>query len=91
MPYSHTYIFVLLRNYVGIVCQGGDHSKKEKIEKTTKIPAFSNTLLKANQAAAGYNSANWASTAELSPPESGLPQVTTDPSARIAANASEVA
>ena len=34
----------------------------------------------------GYTYLNWATTAELSPPESGWPQVTTDPSARIAAN-----
>ena len=35
-----------------------------------------------------YIYANWPATAELSPPDSDLPQVTTDPSARIAANAS---
>ena len=35
--------------------------------------------------------ANWALTAELSPPPAGSPQVTTDPAARIAANASRVA
>ena len=34
-----------------------------------------------------YTYANWAVTAELSPPRAGSPQVTTDPSARIAANA----
>ena len=33
----------------------------------------------------------FAATGELSPPESGSPQVTTDPSARIAANARQVA
>ena len=34
-----------------------------------------------------YRYANWSVTAELSPPRSGSPQATTDPSARIAANA----
>ena len=34
-----------------------------------------------------YTLANWPATAELSPPECSSPQVTTDPSARIAENA----
>ena len=38
-----------------------------------------------------YTYANWALTAELLPPRNGSPQVTTDPPARIAANAKRVA
>ena len=34
-----------------------------------------------------YTLANWPAPVQLPPPESGLPQVTTEPSARIAANA----
>ena len=38
-----------------------------------------------------YKFANWSWTEEQQPPESGEPQVTTDPSSRIAANAELVA
>ena len=46
-----------------------------------------NQIYWAGEIAANYTNANWAATAELSPPEPGSPQDTTDPSARIAANA----